>query len=102
MKKILVALSLLVTVGTASAYEGYYRGGYHSGGCGNCWVAPALVGGLIGYGLARPYYAPQPVYVQQPVIVQQPVYLQQTPVGYHWQMMVDPNTGIQQAVLVPN
>ena len=47
MKKILVALVLLATVGTASA-DGYYRGGYHGGGCGGCWVAPALVGGLIG------------------------------------------------------
>jgi hypothetical protein len=100
MKKILVALALLAAVGTASAHDGWH-GGYR-GGCNGCWVGPALVGGLIGYGLARPYYAPPPVYLQQPVIVQQPVYLQQPPLGYHWQMMVDPNTGIQQAVLVPN
>jgi hypothetical protein len=73
MKKLLLALSMLAVVGTANAqwhHHGYYRGGY-----GNNWVAPALIGGVIGYELSRPRYYEPPVVVQQPVIVQQqPVY----------------------------
>ena len=104
MKKLLLALSLLAIVGTASAHEGFrgYRGGYYHGGCYWCgWVAPALIGGVIGYELSRPttvYVEPQPsvVYVQPQPTVQAP------PPGYHWQQMIDPQTNTQKIVLVPN
>ena len=104
MKKLLLALSLLAIVGTASAHEGFrgYRGGYYHGGCYGCgWVAPALIGGVIGYELSRPstvYIEPQPsvVYVQPQPTVQAP------PPGYHWQQMIDPQTNTQKIVLVPN
>jgi hypothetical protein len=104
MKKTILALSLLVLVGTASAHEGFrgYRGGYYHGGCYGCgWVAPALIGGVIGYELTRPttvYVEPQPsvVYVQPQPTVQAP------PPGYHWQQMIDPQTNTQKIVLVPN
>ena len=91
MKKLALALSVLALLGTASAqahgpyrsfgwHGGYYHGGY---GCGGCWVAPALIGGVVGYELARP----ETVVVEQPpVVVQQaPTVIQQPPVGYHWQ-----------------
>jgi len=100
MKKLL-ALSLTTLALTASAqwhhHGGYYHGGY---GCGGCWVAPAIVGGVIGYELSRP----APVIVeQQPVIVQQPqTVVQVPPVGYHWQEMIDPQTNQKKIVLVPN
>jgi hypothetical protein len=75
MKQLLLAISMLAVVGTANAqwhhHGGYYRGGYYGGGN---WVAPALIGGVIGYELSRPRYYEPPVVVQQPVIVQQPVY----------------------------
>jgi hypothetical protein len=104
MKKTILALSLLAIVGTASAHEGFrgYRGGYYHGGCYGCgWVAPALIGGVIGYELTRPttvYVEPQPsvVYVQPQPTVQAP------PPGYHWQQMIDPQTNTQKIVLVPN
>ena len=104
MKKLLLALSLLAVVGTATAHEGFrgYRGGYYLGGCYGCgWVAPALIGGVIGYELSRPntvYVEPQPsvVYVQPQPTVQAP------PPGYHWQQMIDPQTNTQKIVLVPN
>ena len=104
MKKVLLALSLLALIGTASAHEGFrgYRGGYYHGGCYGCgWVAPALIGGVIGYELSRPttvYVEPQPsvVYVQPQPTVQAP------PVGYHWQEMIDPQTGVRKIVAVPN
>jgi hypothetical protein len=78
MKKTILALSLLAIVGTASAHDGFrgYRGGYDHGGCYGCrWVAPAFIGGVIGYELSRPRYYEPPVVVQQPIIIQQqPVY----------------------------
>ena len=103
MKKLLLALSLLAVFDTASAHGPYRMGGWHSGyygSCGGCWVAPAVIGGVIGYELTRPstvYVEPQPVVIQQ----SQPV-VQAPPVGYHWQQMVDPQTGITKIVAVPN
>ena len=68
MKKILILVSLLVSTSVFAHGHWEYRGGSWG------WVAPAVVGGVIGYELARPpVYAPAPVVVQQPVIVQQPV-----------------------------
>jgi len=101
MKKLLLALSLLAVVGTANA-QWHHHGGYYRGGCYGCgWVAPAIIGGVIGYEINR---ANQPVIVQQPpVYVQQPQpYIQTPPAGYHWQQMIDPQTNTTKIVLVPN
>lgn len=40
------------------------------------WVAPAIIGGAVAYGLTRPYVIEQPVIVQEPPVVYQsePVY----------------------------
>ena len=97
--KLLLALILAVTsVGTMAQW--HHHGGYccYRGGYGGGWIAPALVGGVIGYELSKPntvYVEPAPVIVQQPII-------QQPPVGYHWQQMIDPQTNTQKIVLVPN
>jgi hypothetical protein len=72
MKKTIMSCLIVscICIPTAEAH-GYY--GYRGG-----WVAPAIIGGVIGYGLARPYYStpiyapPPPVYVTPP-----PVYYQQ-------------------------
>ena len=103
MKKVLLALSLFAVVGTANAqwhhHGGYYRGGYYGGG-GN-WVAPLIIGGVIGYEINRANQTP--VIVQQPpVIVQSQPVLQQPPFGYHWEEMIDPATNTRKIVLVPN
>lgn len=84
MKKILIALVLLAVAGTSSAqwhhHGGYYRGGYYGGGN---WVAPLIIGGVVGYEINR---ANQPVIVQQPpVIVQQPPVVVQQPTPYYGQ-----------------
>jgi hypothetical protein len=71
MKKLL-AVFLLLIAGTASAqhfhhHHGYWQRGYNGGWN---WVAPTIIGGVIGYEIARNQ---TPVVVQQqPVIVQQP------------------------------
>lgn len=101
MKKSILALLLLSAMGMTSA-QWHHHGGYccYRGGYGGGWVGPAIIGGVIGYELTRPqtvYVEPQPsVIVQQQPIVQAP------PVGYHWQQMVDPQTGVTKVVAVPN
>jgi hypothetical protein len=70
--KQLIALVLLAGSVSAMAQPGFrhhhhgYYPGYNYG-----WVAPTIIGGVIGYEIARN---------QQPVIVQQPVVVQQYPV----------------------
>jgi len=109
MKKIVLALSLLAVIGTASAHEGFhYRGGCcYRGGYGLGWVAPAVVGGVIGYELSRPstvIVEQQPVYVtpQPSVVYVNPPGTLPPPAGYHYQYMIDPATNTQKIVLVPN
>ena len=102
MKKVLLALALLATIGAADA-QCCYRHGYRWGGPGVGWV-PLAAGVVIGAELAsqpRTIVVEQPpvVYAQPPVVVS-PV--QQPPVGYHWQEMVDPATNTKKIVLVPN
>jgi len=73
--KIALLVGALAVAGQASAHGGN-------------WVAPALLGGVIGGAIvgsmvSRPAYVEQPVYVQPaPVYVQQPppVYVQPAPV----------------------
>jgi hypothetical protein len=105
MKKLLLAVSLLAVAGSASA-QWHYHSGYYRGGYGN-WVAPAIVGGVIGYELSRP----APVIVQQPPVYVTPqpsvVYVNppgtlNPPAGYHYAQMIDPRTNQYTIALVPN
>jgi len=76
MKKLLIALLIAPLSSIAMAHEGYRGGygGYHHGGGG--WIAPAIIGGVIGYGLAQPhYYAPPPIYAAPPVYPSNQVYV---------------------------
>ena len=101
MKKVilsLVAVVALLSSVNANAWccyrGGYYHGGYYS------WVAPAVVGGVVGYSLAQPrYYAPPPVVVVQP---QQPVYVQQPNNGYHQETILDAGCNCYRTVWVQN
>jgi hypothetical protein len=66
-------LAFLLSVSTVSAFahqHGYWR---HGGGGNWNWVAPVVVGGVIGYEIARP---PTVVYQQPPVVIQQPAQMQ--------------------------
>jgi hypothetical protein len=102
MKKLVLSAIIAMSVFGSSA-EAHWRGGccYRGG-----WVAPALIGGVIGYELAQPrYYAPPPVYYTPPpsvVYVQPPVIPQTAPEGYHWEQILDSNCNCHKTVLVPN
>jgi len=75
MKKI-VFLLLMSSVSAFAQHHDYYRhenhGYWQRGGDGGwAWVAPTIIGGVIGYEIARNQ---PPVVVQQPpVIVQNPL-----------------------------
>jgi hypothetical protein len=68
MKKIISGLVLVVLAGSASAQWGRHHHHHYNGGNSYGWVAPALIGGIIGYELSRPNVVVQ----QPPVVVQQP------------------------------
>jgi len=76
MKKLLIASLIGFAVVSAQAHGPYYHGyrqGWHSNP--GWWVAPAVIGGVIGYEINRP-----PVYTAPPVIVQQqPMVIQSNP-----------------------
>lgn len=100
MKKLIVGSLLFGLV--SAAFAGPY-GHHHNHGGGN-WVAPALVGGLIGYAVAS--RQPQPVYVTAspaitgyypPAVTYQPV-----PQTYRYETILDANCGCYRTVIVPN
>jgi len=67
--KQLIALILLAGSLSAQAQPGFrhHHHGYYPGP-NYGWVAPTIIGGVVGYEIARNY---PPVIVQQPVVVQQ-------------------------------
>lgn len=70
MKKLFIILALAcVTLPALAQHHGHgfrHHGHYRGPGYGG-WVAPLVIGGVVGYALTRP----ETVVVQQPVIVEQ-------------------------------
>lgn len=91
MKKILaVAVLTLATVpamaqhwhGNGFRHHGHIR--YHGGGNGN-WVAPLIIGGVVGAAIANNRQQETIVLQQPPVVVQNPpVYVQRQTVCTEW------------------
>ena len=78
MKKLIVSLVLFAST-AVFAGPGHHGHGHrhHNWNHSHGWIAPALIGGVIGYALTRP----APVIVQQSdyiVVPQQPVIVQPT------------------------
>ena len=102
MRHPLFSTVLALSLGTATTpvlaqhHQGFRHFDHHrSGGWG--WVAPAVIGGAVVYGITHsaPVVVQQPVYIQQPVapatvVIDGVVYVKQI-------MIVD---GIAQEVLV--
>jgi hypothetical protein len=86
MKKLLTAIILasVAVTGFAQHRPGFH---HHYGGGGWAWVAPAVIGGAVVYGLTRP--SPPPVVVQQPPVVvnQQPTVVYIDGIAYTKQWM---------------
>ena len=65
MKKLLLSVALLTSAPAFAQYHGHHR----PGGGGSGWLAPVIIGGVIGYSISQV----RPTVVQQPpVIIQQP------------------------------
>ena len=95
MNKLLQTLltASLITISTTSHAHpsGHYYWGHNHYG----WVAPLVIGGAVGYAVARP----------QTVIIQQPpnIYYQPpAPYGYHYENILDANCNCYRLVLVQN
>jgi hypothetical protein len=98
MKKLLVALSILLAATAASA-QWNHRHYSH----GNNWVAPLIIGGIAGALIARESQQQPPVIVQQqpqvivqqpPVFVQQyqpPVIVHREPICSEWREILTPD-----------
>jgi hypothetical protein len=107
MKNILTVLLLTCSM-SAMAQHGSnhgrhhgYHGSHNRGGYG--LVAPMIIGGVIGYSIARNYYDPYYGYVPPPVIyVQTPPPVLSAPNGYYWKEIIDPESGVRRIVAVPN
>ena len=106
MKKILLITLLTLSFG-AQADHWRHGGGHYVWRPGYGWVFPTVVGGVIGYEIAR-NYPPQTVVIQQPpVYVQQPApapsVVPPAPIaGYHWEAILDANCGCYRTVMVQN
>lgn len=96
MKKIAAALILSCITSLAQAH-GSYRPPpppahhHHHAGSGYRWVAPLIIGGVIGYSLSRPapvysYPAPAPVIVVPPP---EPMPAYPPPPGFRYEQRLD-------------
>jgi hypothetical protein len=98
--KILASILLLLPLSaTAQHHQGFRHFDHHQhyrGGWG--WVAPAVIGGAVVYGLTRPVVVQQPVYVQQPPVLGQPQVVIIDGIEYTKQTMII--NGVAQEVLV--
>ena len=99
MKKILLVITLLLSSNVLAqhhhGHQGYYREPNRSS-----WVAPLLLGATAGYIMSRPTV----IYNQPPMIYNPPVtyYQQSTPIGYHYEQILDANCNCYRTVLVSN
>ena len=93
MKSKILGITLLLVAGSASAqhwqhhhWHNHYRhhGYIHGGGNGN-WVAPLIIGGIVGAAIANSRQT-ETVIIQQPSVILRnpPVYVERQPVCTEW------------------
>ena len=95
--QILTFASLTLVSGVSQANPNHYYPHHHRHGHSNPygWVAPLVIGGVVGYVITRP----------QTVVIQQPptnIYQPQAPYGYHYETILDANCNCYRLVLVSN
>jgi hypothetical protein len=98
--KTLTLASLILISGTSQANPNHrnHHGQNHGYYNRSDWVAPLVIGGVLGYVITRP----QPVIVQQPPIIVYPNTQPSVPYGYHYEQILDANCNCYRLVLVLN
>lgn len=93
----IVFVGLMSVTGLSQANPNHYRGHHHHHHQHGGWIAPLVIGSVVGYAIAnRPQPAPTPPVVYYPNTYP-PV-----PVGYRWDQVLDANCNCYRWVLVPN
>ena len=89
--------SMMLIASSSQANPNYWNHSpqYHDHGN---WIAPLVIGGVVGYALSQP----RTVVVQQPVPVYYPNTYPPVPYGYHYEQIVDAGCNCYRWVLVPN
>jgi len=90
MKKLLLAILLLTLSAESSAHGSYY---YNNN---SDWVAPLIIGGVVGYVISQP----RTVVVQQPVYQSVPNYTPTTQPIYQYQVIYFNECNCYRRVLV--
>lgn len=101
MKKLLAILLMTISVTAMAQHHGHHghHNNYYRGGNGWGWIAPAVIGGVVVYGMTRPQIVQQPpvVVIQQP---NQMIVPYAAPQGFHWEQILDANCNCYRLVLV--
>ena len=92
--QLLTLASLTLVSGVSQANPNHYYPHHHRHSSPYGWVAPLVIGGVVGYAITRP----QTVVMQQPPNIYQP----QAPYGYHYENILDANCNCYRLVLVQN
>ena len=108
LKVVAFVVGLTVSISTfAHGHDGYRGGFYH--GYHNHWgtyASPLLIGGVIGYELARPrvIHSQPTIIYQEPIIYSQvtPQVINGIPAGYHSEVILDSKCNCYRDVLVRN
>jgi hypothetical protein len=98
--KILASVLFLLPLSAmAQHHQGFRHFDHHQHYRGEWgWVAPAVIGGAVVYGLTRPVIVQQPVYVQQSPVLGQTQIVIIDGIEYTKQTMII--NGVSQEVLV--
>ncbi len=89
----LVFASMLLIANSSQASPNHRSHSHYRGGPN--WIAPIVIGGVLGYALAQPRVvaSPPPVYYPPAPVA---------PYGYHYETIVDAGCNCYRTVLVPN
>ena len=101
MRKLFLFAFLFIAT-HAQAHEGWRHGGGHyvyRPGFG--WVVPTIIGGVVGYEIAKAQQ-PTTVYIPTPVAPAPQIVPPSPPVGFHWEAILDAGCNCYRTVAVPN
>lgn len=92
-----LVLLCLIMISTTVTAQHRHHGHHHRSHNQWHWVAPAIIGGTIVYGMTRPTMPPPSVYY-----LQQPHGFPPAPYGYYYVQMLDGNCNCYRWVLIPS